>query len=81
MYSKLEKVPDALVDDYLTLLTGLDLSQLPANPRERQKAMALEVTRQRHGAADHPQEADSQYASHELILAANYRLKESSQRP
>jgi tyrosyl-tRNA synthetase len=50
MYSKLEKVPDALVNDYLTLLTGLDLAQLPANPRERQKTMALEVTRQRHGA-------------------------------
>jgi tyrosyl-tRNA synthetase len=51
MYSKLEKVPDAVVDDYLTLLTDLDLDALPANPRERQKAMALEVTRQRHGDA------------------------------
>jgi tyrosyl-tRNA synthetase len=50
MYSKLEKVPDAVVEEYLTLLTDLDLAQLPANPRERQKAMALEVTRQRHGA-------------------------------
>ncbi|MFM8524898.1 MAG: tyrosine--tRNA ligase [Cyanobacteriota bacterium] len=50
MYSKLEKVPDGVVDDYLTLLTDLDLSQLPGNPRERQKAMALEITRQRHGA-------------------------------
>ena len=49
MYSKLEKVPDAVVDTYLTLLTDLDLAALPANPRERQKAMALEVTRQRHG--------------------------------
>ncbi|MCP9805737.1 tyrosine--tRNA ligase [Cyanobium sp. T1B-Tous] len=51
MYSKLEKVPDAVVEDYLTLLTNLDLEALPANPRERQKAMALEITRQRHGAA------------------------------
>ncbi len=51
MYSKLEKVPDAAVEEYLTLLTDLDLEALPANPRERQKAMALEVTRQRHGAA------------------------------
>ena len=50
MYSKLEKVPDAVVEEYLTLLTDLDLAQLPSNPRERQKAMALEVTRQRHGA-------------------------------
>jgi tyrosyl-tRNA synthetase len=50
MYSKLEKVPDEVVDDYLTLLTDLELAALPTNPRERQKAMALEVTRQRHGA-------------------------------
>ena len=50
MYSKLEKVPDAVVEDYLTLLTDLDLEALPVNPRERQKAMALEITRQRHGA-------------------------------
>ncbi len=49
MYSKLEKVPDRVVDDYLTLLTDLDLATLPENPRQRQKAMALEVTRQRHG--------------------------------
>jgi len=51
MYSKLEKVPDALVNDYLTLLTDLDLAELPAAPRERQKAMAVEITRLRHGAA------------------------------
>ncbi|MFM7237992.1 MAG: tyrosine--tRNA ligase [Cyanobium sp.] len=51
MYSKLEKVPDGVVDDYLNLLTDLDLEALPENPRERQKAMALEVTRQRHGEA------------------------------
>ena len=49
MYSKLEKVPDAVVEDYLTLLTNLDLAALPNNPRERQKAMALEITRLRHG--------------------------------
>ena len=51
MYSKLEKVHDAAVEEYLTLLTNLDLAALPDNPRERQKAMALEVTRQRHGQA------------------------------
>jgi len=49
MYSKLEKVPDAAVNAYLTLLTDLELEALPANPRERQKAMALEVTATRHG--------------------------------
>jgi tyrosyl-tRNA synthetase len=49
MYSKLEKVPDAVVEDYLTLLTDLDTAALPSGPRERQKAMALEVTATRHG--------------------------------
>lgn len=48
-YSKLEKVPDGVVDDYLTLLTDLDLGDLPANPRERQKAMALAITASLHG--------------------------------
>ena len=51
MYSKLEKVPDAVVVEYLTLLTDLDPAALPENPRERQKAVALEITRQRHGEA------------------------------
>ena len=49
MYSKLEKVPDGLVDQYITLLTNLELGALPSNPRGRQMAMALEVTRLRHG--------------------------------
>jgi tyrosyl-tRNA synthetase len=51
MYSKLEKLPDAVLEDYLTLLTDLDGAALSANPRERQKAVALEITRQRHGEA------------------------------
>jgi len=51
MYSKLEKVPDAVVNDYLTLLTDLDLAALPQNLRERQKAMALAITAARHGQA------------------------------
>jgi tyrosyl-tRNA synthetase len=51
MYSKLEKVPDAVVNDYLTLLTDLDLANLPENPRERQKEMALAITAARHGVA------------------------------
>ena len=49
MYSKLEKVPDAVVNDYLTLLTDLDLAALPENHRERQKAMALAITAACHG--------------------------------
>ena len=41
MYSKLEKVSDELVNSYFTLLTDIDLTTLPSNPRERQKLMAL----------------------------------------
>jgi tyrosyl-tRNA synthetase len=51
MYSKLEKIPDALIRDYCELLTPLALETLPENPRDRQKLLALEVTRQFHGAA------------------------------
>ncbi len=51
MYSKLEKIPDALVSSYVVLLTDLDPEALPVNPRERQKAMALAVTANRHGIA------------------------------
>ena len=49
MYSKLEKVPDEAVNNYLTLLTDLDLAALPEHPRERQQAMALAITAARHG--------------------------------
>jgi len=49
MYSKLEKVPDLLVRSYINLLTDLNWENLPSNPRELQKAMALEVTATRHG--------------------------------
>lgn len=48
-YSKLEKVADAVVDDYITLLTDLDPAILPKDPRQRQKTMALEVTACLHG--------------------------------
>lgn len=62
MYSKLEKVPDAVVEDYLTLLTDLDTAALPTSPRERQKAMALEVTASRHG-RDAAQQAQTDAAA------------------
>ncbi|PSR15820.1 tyrosine--tRNA ligase [filamentous cyanobacterium CCP3] len=59
MYSKLEKVPDAVIDDYFELLTPLNLDTLPEKPRDRQKLLALEVTRQFYGeeAAQQAQQA------------------------
>jgi len=58
MYSKLEKVPDAVIGDYFTYLTGLPLDDLPDNPREQQKLLAKTVTAQFHGevAADRAQQ-------------------------
>jgi tyrosyl-tRNA synthetase len=49
MYSKLEKIPDSSVNDYITLLTDLDLKLFSNDSRERQKQMALEVTAVFHG--------------------------------
>ena len=49
MYSKLEKTPDDLLQDYFELLTDVDLAQLPENPREAQKLLAIEVASQFHG--------------------------------
>jgi tyrosyl-tRNA synthetase len=51
MYSKLEKTPDALLENYITLLTKLDFASLPENPREQQKILALDVVSQYHGHA------------------------------
>jgi len=49
MYSKLEKTPDALLKNYFELLTNLPLDQLPANPRDCQKLLAIDVVTQYHG--------------------------------
>ncbi len=49
MYSKLEKTPDSLLNDYVELLTNLDQADLPENPRDRQKLLALTVVSQFHG--------------------------------
>ena len=59
MYSKLEKVPDALIKDYFDVLTANALDTLPENPREQQKQLALEITQQFHGldAAQQAQQA------------------------
>ncbi len=49
MYSKLEKISDNHVEEYLTLLTNCELKTFPKNLRELQKYMALNVTAQFHG--------------------------------
>jgi tyrosyl-tRNA synthetase len=48
MYSKLEKVPDQLVQRYFELLTSVPLSELPADPRQRQILLAKTLVAQFH---------------------------------
>ncbi len=59
MYSKLEKIPDPLLPQYFELLTNLPLDDLPENPRDRQKLLALDVITQYRGqeAAEAAQQA------------------------
>lgn len=59
MYSKLEKIPDHLLEQYFELLTNLPLEQLPQQPRDRQKLLALDIVSQYHGkeAAEQAQQA------------------------
>ncbi len=49
MYSKLEKIPDALLEEYFELLTNLPLGDLPKEPRDRQKLLALNIVTQYRG--------------------------------
>ena len=49
MYSKLEKIADSSIAQYFELLTDLPLDELPENPREKQKLLAVEVVRQYRG--------------------------------
>jgi tyrosyl-tRNA synthetase len=49
MYAKLEKTPDSIIKDYFELLTDLPLDQIPTNPREAQKLLAMTVVSGFHG--------------------------------
>lgn len=49
MFSKLEKIPDSVVDDFILLLTDCDVSQFSTDPRLKQKEMAFEVVSSFHG--------------------------------
>ncbi len=68
MYSKLEKTPDNLLPDYFELLTNLDLSQLPDNPRELQKLLAIAITSQFHG---RDAALQAQQTAEQIVLQGN----------
>ena len=74
MYSKLEKTPDALLKDYFELLTNLDLDKLPANPRECQKLLAIEIVSQYHGKES---ALKAQKTAEEIVLKANTAASEN----
>lgn len=60
MYSKLEKTPDRSLPQYFELLTDLPLAQIPANPREAQKLLALTIVQAFHGeSAAHQAQQDA----------------------
>ncbi len=50
MYSKLQAVPDQVLDHYFELLTSLAPDQLPENPRQRQILLAKTIVSQYHSA-------------------------------
>ncbi len=79
MYSKLEKTPDTLLKDYFELLTNLSLDQLPENPRQCQKQLALEIVAQYHGeeAAKVAQKAAADLVSEGMTDAAEVVLEYS----
>ena len=68
MYSKLEKTPDDLLQDYFELLTSIDLAKLPENPRQAQKLLAIEVVSQFHG-QDAARQA--QQTAEQIVLQGN----------
>ncbi|NBO30844.1 MAG: tyrosine--tRNA ligase [Cyanobacteria bacterium WB6_1B_304] len=49
MYSKLEKTPDRVIDQYFELLTHFNPEEISRDPRDRQKQLALSITSQYHG--------------------------------
>ena len=68
MYSKLEKVPDGLVEKYFELLTDIDLATLPENPREKQKQLAKAIVSQYYS----PEIAlQAQQDAEQIVIAGN----------
>jgi len=64
MYSKLEKTPDNLLEQYFELLTNLLLDELPEAPRDRQKQLALNIVTQYYG---EPTAKEAQQAAMTLV--------------
>ncbi len=66
MYSKLEKIPDRLVDSYFALLTDIDPKTLPLDPRQKQKRLAIEIVSRYY---DPNRALQAQKAAEQIVLA------------
>jgi tyrosyl-tRNA synthetase len=73
MFSKLEKIPDESVDNFIELLTDIDLKTMSTEPRERQKQMAFSVVASFHG----ENVANEALKSSEAIVFSNETPKEA----
>lgn len=68
MYSKLEKVPDRLVDSYFELLTDIDPKTITADARQKQKRLALEIVSRYY---DPDRALQAQKEAEQIVLAGN----------
>lgn len=68
MYSKLEKVPDSLVDSYFELLTDIDPKTLPPDPRQKQKHLAMTIVSLYY---DPDRALQAQKEAEQIVLAGN----------
>lgn len=74
MYSKLQKTPDALLKAYFELLTKRSPTDIPADPRQAQRELALDIVSQFHG-----KEAaiSASKAAQEILNTGNTSLAEA----
>jgi tyrosyl-tRNA synthetase len=68
MYSKLEKVPDRLVDSYFELLTDIDPKSLTENARQKQKRLAMEIVSRYY---DPDRALQAQREAEQIVLSGN----------
>jgi tyrosyl-tRNA synthetase len=74
MYSKLQKTPDALLKAYFELLTKRSPTDIPADPRQAQRELALDIVSQFHGTEA---AISASKAAQEILNTGNTSLAEA----
>jgi tyrosyl-tRNA synthetase len=74
MYSKLQKTPDALLATYFELLTKRSPTEIPADPRQAQRELALDIVSQFHGTEA---AISASKAAQEILNTGNTSLAEA----